>query len=385
MRFELDDTHNALYGHFRKLGEEILDNDIADRDRMGEFSRRDWLICAEHGLHGLLLPVEYGGGGHDPVGYVRAMEGMGHGGVDNGLMFSVGAHVLAVEVPIWLFGDEEQRRTYLPGLARGGLVGANAMSEPGSGSDALALVTTAERDGDGYRLNGRKVHVTNAPIADVFVVYATVQPQLGFTGVTAFLVERDDVGISVRDDDEKMGLRTAPWGVVDLVDCRIPASRRLGAEKQGSTIFARTMSWERALLAAPWLGVLAREIAACTAHARRRRQFGKHIGAFQSVTNRLVDMRIRWEVSRMLTYRAASELAAGEPGLFPEIAKLYTSEAAVEVLAHAMQVYGALGYTVAGRVERHLRDAYGATLSSGTSDLQRVIIAGRLGMTWPER
>jgi alkylation response protein AidB-like acyl-CoA dehydrogenase len=145
------------------------------------------------------------------------------------------------------------------------------------------------------------------------------------------------------------------------------------------------MSWERALLTAPWLGVLEREIEECTRHARRRRQFGRHIGAFQSVANRLVDMRIRWEVSRMLTYRAASELDAGEPGIFPEIAKLYTSEAAVEILAHAMQVYGALGYTVDGRVERHLRDAYGATLSSGTSDLQRVIIAGRLGTTWPEK
>ncbi|MEV4754492.1 acyl-CoA dehydrogenase family protein [Micromonospora sp. NPDC049559] len=384
MRFELDDTHNDLYDHFRRLCEGVLDKDVAVRDRAGEFSHREWLRCAEGGLHGLLLPTEYGGGGHGPVAYVRAMEAMGYGGVDNGLMMSVGAHVLAVAVPIWLFGDDEQRRTYLPGLAAGGLIGANAMSEPGSGSDALSLTATAMRDGAGYRLNGQKVYVTNGPIADVFVVYATVDPRLGFTGVTAFLIERGDAGLSVRVGSEKLGLRTAPWGIVDLVDCHIPASRRLGAEKQGGSIFAKTMSWERALLVAPWLGVLEREIEECVLHARRRRQFGKHIGSFQAVANRLVDMRIRWEVSRMLTYRAASELDGRDPGIYPEMAKLYVSEAAVGILSDAMQIYGALGYTVDGRVERHLRDAYGATLSSGTSDLQRLVIASRLGTTWPK-
>lgn len=383
MRFEWDDGHDERQDDFRRLGES-LSKDVAERDKAGVFGHDDWTLCAEHGVLGLPLPPAYGGGGCDPVEYVRAMEGFGHGCRDNGLLMAIGAHILAAEVPIWEFGDEDQRRTYLPPLAAGRLIGANAMTEPASGSDALALTTTAERDGGCYRLTGRKLYVTNAPVAGVFVVYATVGPELGFTGVTAFLVEPDDPGVSVRELPEKMGLRTTRWGEVELDGCRIPASRRLGAERQGGAIFARSMVWERALLLAPWLGVMRREIDECVRHCRRRRQFGKHIGHFQSVANRLVDMRIRWEISRMLIYRAAAELDRPGSGIFPEVGKLYVSEAAVEVFTSAMQIYGALGYTSDGRAERNLRDAHGMTIASGTSDLQRVIIAGKLGVTWPD-
>lgn len=384
MRFEWDDGEDGLYRDFRRLGEESLSKDVTERDRAGVFSHDDWMLCAERGALGLLLPPEYAGAGCDPVAYVRAMEGLGYGCLDNGLMMAMGAHILAAEVPVWKFGDEDQRRTYLPGLAAGRLIGANAMTEPDSGSDALSLATTAERDGGFYRLTGRKRYVTNAPVADVFVVYATVDPNLGFTGVTAFLVERGDPGVSVKEQAEKMGLRTARWGEVELDACRIPASRRLGAEKQGAAIFAQTMAWERALLLAPWLGVMRREIDECVRHCRRRRRFGKHIGHFQSVSNRIVDMRIRWEISRMLIYRAAAELDGPEPTIFPEVGKLYVSEAAAEIFTSAMQVYGALGYTADGRTERNLRDALGMTISSGTSDMQRVIISGKLGITWPD-
>lgn len=384
MRFEWDDDRDGLYRDFRRLGEEALSKDVAERDRAGVFGRDDWTLCAEHGLLGLMLPEEYGGGGRDPVEYVRAMEGLGHGCLDNGLMMAMGAHVLAAEVPIWRFGDEDQRRRYLPGLAAGRLIGANAMTEPGSGSDALSLATTAERDGGFYRLTGRKLYVTNAPVADVFVVYASVDRNLGFTGVTAFLVEPGDVGVSVKEQAEKMGLRTARWGEIELDGCRIPASRRLGAERQGGAVFARTMAWERSLLLAPWLGVLEREIDACVLHCRRRRQFGKHIGHFQSVSNRIVDMRIRWELARMLVYRAAAELGGPETTIFPEAGKLYVSEAAVEIFTSLTQIYGALGYSSDGHTERHLRDAVGMTISSGTSDMQRVVISGKLGITWPD-
>ncbi|MCP2342408.1 acyl-CoA dehydrogenase family protein [Actinomadura rupiterrae] len=384
MRFEWDDQADDLYRDLRRLGEETLSKDVAERDRAGEFGHEDWRLCAEHGVLGLLIPPEYGGAGRDPAAYARAMEGLGRGCGDNGLMMAIGAHVLAAEVPVWKFGDEEQRRRYLPGLASGRLIGANAMTEPDSGSDALSLSTTAERDGDSYRLTGRKLYVTNAPVADLFVVYATVGRNLGFTGVTAFLVERDDIGVSVKEQADKMGLRTARWGEVELDGCRVPASRRLGAERQGGTVFARTMAWERSLLLAPWLGVLEREFDEALRHCRRRRQFGKHIGHFQSVANRIVDMRIRWEASRMMLYRAASELDGPRATIFPEAAKLYVSEAAVEMLTSLAQLYGALGYSSEGRVERHLRDAFGMTISSGTSDMQRVVIAGKLGITWPD-
>lgn len=384
MRFEQDDSHDELYDLFRKLGETSLSKDVAAREQDGVFDPEDWRLCAEHGVQGLLLPTSYGGGGHNPAAYVRAMEGLGEGCLDNGLMMSLGAHILGVEVPLWQFGDERQRTAYLPGLASGELIGANAMSEPETGSDALALTTIAERDGDGYRITGRKLFVTNAPVADVFIVYATVDRSLGFTGVTAFLVERNAAGLSVRAGSEKMGLRTAPWGELELDGCRVSTTHRLGSEKQGSAVFARTMAWERALLLAPWLGVMRREIEECAQFCRRRRQFGKHIGHFQSVSNRLVDMWIRQEISRMLTYRAAAELEAVKPGVFPEVNKLYTSEAAAATFSEAMKIYGALGYTSEKRIERNLRDALGATISSGTSDMQRVIIAGWLNLAWPE-
>jgi alkylation response protein AidB-like acyl-CoA dehydrogenase len=384
MRTDQDESRDGLFEDFKRLGAE-LGRDVRERDRDGAFGHGDWKRAAEHGVQGLLVPELYGGSGRGPAEYVRVMEGLGYGCADNGLFLALGAHILAVEMPLVEFGTADQHRAYLPALAGGQAVGANAMTEPTTGSDALALATRAERDGDGYVLNGLKRYVTNAPVADLFVVYATVAPALGFTGVTAFLVERGDAGLAVREGEEKLGLRTAAWGEVELTDCRIPDSRRLGAEKQGSGIFARTMAWERALILAPWLGVMQREIDECIGYARRRRQFGRHIGHFQAVAHRLVDMRIRWEIARLTTYRAAAGLADGEPGIFPELNKLYTSEAAVEVCSQALQIHGALGYTGASRAGRNLRDAIGMTISSGTSDMQRNIIAGRLGLAWPER
>lgn len=383
MRLEWNDEQNQLYESYDNLGEKLLSQDVAEREKAGVLSRSDWRLCAENGVQRLIIPSEYGGDGCGPVTYARAMEGLGHGCSDNGLLMSLGAHILAVEVPIWQFGNERQRRTYLPELGAGRLIGGHAITEADAGSDALAVRTTAERDGAAYRITGAKRYVTNAPLADVFIVYATVDPALGFTGVTAFLVQRDDPGVAVRTGNEKMGLRTAPWGDVELDGCRIPADRRLGAEKQGSSILARTMMWERTLLLAPWLGVLHREIDECFRHCRQRRQFGRVIGQFQSMSNRLVDMWMRLELARMLVHRAAAELAADRSGVFPEMAKLYTSEAAVEIFTSAVQVYGALGYTADGRVERNLRDAIGITISSGTSDIQRMIMAGRLGISLP--
>jgi alkylation response protein AidB-like acyl-CoA dehydrogenase len=385
MRVDLTGPWKELYERFREFGEKSLSTDVVERDRTGTFAEDDWRLCAEQGVQGLMLPAAYGGADADAAAYARAMEGLGYGCLDNGLLMALGAHILAVQLPILEFGDDDQRRRYLPELASGRLIGANAMSEPGSGSDAMALACTAERDGDGYRLTGNKRYVTNAPTAGAFLVYATIDSRLGFTGVTAFLVERDDPGLSVRDGSERMGLRTAPWGELEFDGCRIPATRRLGAEKQGSRIFARTMAWERTLLLAPWLGVMQREIERCVDFSRRRRQFGRHIGHYQSVSNRLVDTWIRYEASRMFIYRATDHLSAGGAGPLPEAAKLFAGDAVVQTFQDLLQVYGALGYTKQGRVERHVRDALGMSLSSGTADLQRLVIADGLGITQPHR
>jgi alkylation response protein AidB-like acyl-CoA dehydrogenase len=374
--------HERLAGVGAQLG-----GDLIERDRSERFDRKDWTRLAEQSVFALPIPREYGGLAETPVTCAHALEGLGRGCRDNGLLVGAGAHIWAVELPIWKFGTQAQCRHYLPRLIDGRMIGAHAITEADAGSDALAMSATADRDGDLYLLNGQKRFVTNAPVADVFLVYATVNPKLGFTGVTAFLVHRDQPGLTVETTFEKSGLRTMPWGEVTLTNCRIPASQRLGREKQGGQVFATTMAWERSLILAPLLGAMRRQIDACVEHARTRRQFGKPIGKLQSVSNAIVDMHVRLEAARMLTYRAAAELASGSPAPprspLPEIAKLYTSEAAVETFLAAIQVFGGYGYTVNAEIERNLRDAIGTRISSGTSDVQRFLIAAKLGVLDP--
>jgi len=380
VKLSWDEEQIDLGERMRALGSE-LGADLDARESSRRLHPDDWQRCARAGVLGLAVPREYGGLGLDPTTCALAMEGLGRGCRDNGLLISLGAHIWAVELPIREFGTAEQKQRYLPGLCDGRLVGAHAITEPATGSDAMALTARARRDGDHYVLDGTKRFVTNAPIADVFIVYATVDPTLGFTGVTAFLVDRDQPGLTVESRYEKAGLKTSPWGELTLDGCRVPATHRLGAEKQGSRILRTTMDWERALILAPLLGTMARQIEECVAYAKSRDQFGHNIGRFQSVSNRIADMQVRLEAARLLTYRAAWDLGCGTMSIFSEAAQLETSESAVTTFLEAMQVYGGLGYTTDTDVERNLRDALGTRISSGTSDLQRLVLAEKLGVT----
>ncbi len=380
MKLSWDEEQVNLGERMRALGAE-LGGDLEAREQSRRLHPDDWQRCARGGVLGLAVPREYGGLGLAPTTCALAMEGLGRGCRDNGLLISLGAHIWAVELPIREFGTAEQKQRYLPALCDGRFVGAHAITEPESGSDAMALTARARRDGDHYVLDGTKRFVTNAPIADVFIVYATVDPDLGFTGVTAFLVDRDQPGLTVESRYEKAGLKTSPWGELRLDGCRVPAAQRLGAEKQGSRILRTTMDWERALILAPLLGTMARQIEQCVAHAKSREQFGHNIGRFQSVSNRIADMQVRLEAARLLTYRAAWDLECGTTSIFSEAAQLEASESAVTTFLDAMQVYGGLGYTTDTDVERNLRDALGTRISSGTSDLQRLVLAEKLGVT----
>lgn len=380
MNLDPTEEQTALADRFRRLGRD-LGADLPARERTGTLQPGDWQRCADAGVLGLPVPRAYGGLGLNPLTCALALEGLGEGCRDNGLMIALGAHIWAAEIPLLLFGSEEQKNRYLPGLCDGRLIGAHAITEAGSGSDALSLTATARRDGDHYVLDGAKRFVTNAPLADVFLVYATVNPALGFTGVTAFLVERGHAGLTVETRYEKAGLRTAPWGEITLSGCRVPLSARLGAEKQGSRILAATMAWERSLILAPLLGAMGRQIDDCVQYARTREQFGRNIGKFQSVSHRIVEMRIRLDEARLLTHRAAWDLERDVASHYAEAAQLRTSESAVETFLDALQVYGGLGYTTDTDVERNLRDALGTRISSGTSDMQRLVIAEKLGLT----
>jgi alkylation response protein AidB-like acyl-CoA dehydrogenase len=358
-----------------------LCDDVVSRDRESQFERPLWQKCADFGVLGMPIPVEYGGQGMGLTDLIAVMEGLGYGAKDQGLIFSLNAHLWTNSIPILIYGTDAQKRRYLPGLCDGSLLGANAASEPNAGSDIFAMRTTATRDGDTYVLNGAKTFVTNAPAADLFVAYATVNPAAGLMGITGFIIERSTPGLTVGPHMDKMGLRTSPMSEVIFQDCRVPADNRLGREGRGAQVFECSMEWERGSILASCLGVMRRQLEQCTAHARTRKQFGKPISKFQAVANRLVDMKVRLDTCRPLVYRIGLLKDRGQDAtLEAAIAKLHVSQSFVQSSLDAIQVYGGYGYMTEQQIERDLRDAVGGTIYSGTSDIQRNIIAKRMGL-----
>ena len=351
----------------------------ADRDET--FDRDGWKACANFGVLGMAIPREYGGLGLGLTPLLAVMEGLGYGTRDQGLLFSINAHLWTNSVPLVLYGTEEQKQRYLPGLCDGTLIGANGASEPDAGSDIFSMRTRAVRDGDVYVLNGAKTFVTNAPVADLVVAYATLDPKLGATGVTAFIIERDTPGMTVGRPLDKMGLRTSPMAELIFEDCRVPVANRLGREGRGVLVFESSMEWERGCILATCLGVMRRQLETCLAHARSRKQFGKPIGKFQSVANKIVDMKVRLDTCRPLVYRIGALKDQNKPAVQEAaIAKLHVSDCFVKSSLDAVQVFGGYGYMTEQEIERDLRDAVGSSLYSGTSEIQRNIIASSLGL-----
>jgi alkylation response protein AidB-like acyl-CoA dehydrogenase len=358
-----------------------LDQDLAAREDAGEFSPRAWRACAKFGIQGLPIPAELGGGGADILTTVLVMEALGYGCHDNGLIFSLNAQLWSLELPLVKFGTPAQQQAYLPGLMSGDLIGVHAMTEPDSGSDAFSMRTRVERKGDGYLLNGTKLYITNAPVSDVVLVFAAHPDKPKMVGISAFLVEKGTPGFSVTRGMDKMGLRTSPMGEVVLDDCLVPAENRLGAEGAGMAIFNSSMTWERSCILASALGVMQRQLEACVEYARARKQFGQPIGKFQAVADKVADMYLRLEAARLLVYQAAWLGQQGKSVLAEAAAaKLFTSEAWIASSLDAIQVHGAYGYMKESGIERDLRDAIASTIYSGTSEIQRVILARMLGL-----
>jgi alkylation response protein AidB-like acyl-CoA dehydrogenase len=358
-----------------------LNGSLRERDKHGEFNHIGWKKCAEFGIHGLPIPREYGGIGADPLTTVGVLESLGYGCKDNGLIFSINAHMWTMEVPLLEFGTEEQKRKYLPALCCGDLIGGNAMSEPGSGSDAYALQTTAERRGDKYVLNGSKTFVSNGPVCDLIIVYANVDRSKGPNGISGFLVEKNFSGFKVSRELEKMGLRTSPMAELFFENCEVPVENRLGREGNGKNLFTYSMNWERSFILASAIGAMQRLLEASISYANSRKQFGQSIGKFQLVATKIVDMKMRLEEARAALYRAAWLHSKGR-SIFLEaaLAKLTISENWVRCAEDAIQVHGGYGYMAEAELERELRDALGSKIYSGTSEIQRVIVASLLGL-----
>jgi alkylation response protein AidB-like acyl-CoA dehydrogenase len=381
MEFELSEEQQQLQNAAIEFARLELNDDVIRRDRDEIFSHQGWKACARFGVQGLPVPAEYGGMGLGITEAIAVMEGLGYGARDQGLLFSLNAHLWTATLPILVYGTEEQRKKYLPGLAGDALIGANGTSEPDAGSDVFAMRTRAEKKGDHYLLTGTKTFVSNAPVANLFVVYATIDASLGPMGITAFVVDRDTPGLSVTRKLEKMGLRTSPMAEVIFENCVVPAGNRLGREGRGVAIFECSMEWERGCILANYLGLMRRQLESCIEHVRNRRQFGKPIGKFQSVANRVVDMKVRLDACRPLVYRIGRLKQMNKPAVLESsVAKLFVSESLVKSCQDALQIHGGYGYMVEQGIERDLRDALGSTLYSGTTEIQRNIIANSLGI-----
>lgn len=382
MDFTFTSEQKLLRDSIVKFARGELNHDVIERDRAQTFSRELWRQCAAVGLLGLPVPEEYGGSGADPLSCAIALEALGYGCRDGGLVFSICAHVLACVVPVWQHGSAAQKERYLRGLCDGTLVGAHAITEPDSGSDTFAMRLRAERVGSGWRLNGSKTFISNGPVADVVVLFAVTDPDKGFHGgVTGFLVERGVAGFSSGQKFAKMGLRTSPVGELVFQDVLVPDEAVLGAVGGGASVFGTAMDWERSLLVAAHVGTIERLLETSITYARTRSQFGQTIGKFQAVAHKIADMKVQLEAARLLVYRTASRLTTtGSISLDAAITKLFVSESLVRASLDAVQLHGGYGFMEEYEVERALRDAIGSTLYSGTSEMQRNIIGRWLGL-----
>lgn len=382
MDFAPTPEQRALREEIVRFAQNELNDRLIERDRDQVFPRELWLKCGEIGLPGLPVPEEYGGSGMDSLTTAIALEALGYGCRDSGFVFSVCAHLLSCVVPIWKHGNDEQRRRWLPGLCNGTLIGVHAMSEPGSGSDAFNLATTAVAADGGFRINGTKTFITNGPVADLVIVFAATDKAKGFHGgVTAFLVDKDVAGFKSSQKIEKMGLRTSPFGELVFEDAWVPAPAVLGSVGGGATMFTQSMDWERVCLFAGHVGTMERLLETAVQYARTRTQFGQAIGKFQAISHRIADMKVRLEAARLLTYRAAWQLERSRTvSLDAAMAKLFVSESLVQTAIDTLQVHGGYGYCTEYEIERAVRDALGSTIYSGTSEMQRTIIARWLGL-----
>jgi alkylation response protein AidB-like acyl-CoA dehydrogenase len=381
VEFTLTDDQRRLRDAVVRFSTEELNDDLIQRDAESAFSLEAWKKCAAVGLQGLSVPEEYGGASADALTIIVAMEALGYGCRDNGLIFSLNAQMWSCETPIARFGSEEQKRRYLPGLCDGSLIGVQCMTEPGSGSDAFSMRATGRRTDGGFVLNGTKTFITNAPVADVFVVFVSTDPAKGFAGVSAFLVDRDMYGVTVGAPFHKMGLRTSPMSEVVFTGCEVTSSALLGPEGAGAAIFNHSMDWERSCILASAVGTMQRQLERAIAYAKERKQFGQPIGKFEAVSHRIAEMKLRLETSRLLMYRLGWLKQNGKPApLDSALVKLHLSESFLRSSLDTLQIHGGYGYMTESEIEREVRDAVASSIYSGTSDIQRNLIAAHLGL-----
>lgn len=380
LRGDMDFAIPDEYIQFRDSVYQFSRDRLAPRaealDREGAFGWDNWRDMAEMGLLGLPFPEAYGGSQASPLATCLAMEAMAHAGVDSGTTLSWGAHTILCGVPIWLLGSEEQKKRYLPKLASGEWIGGFGLTEPGSGSDAAAMKTTAVKRGDRWILNGSKMFITNGPIGHVFIVFAVTDKAAGNKGISAFIVEKGFPGFSAGKELKKMGHRTSPTSELVFDQCEVPEENLLGPLHLGFLAVGKeTLEWERSCMIAPIVGGMEFLLEQCITYAKQRQQFGQPIAHFQAIQQKLANMKVALEASRLLIYRVAWLKEQGRSAMLEaSIAKLFVTERMLKVVDDAVQIFGGYGYIHEYPVERAYRDAKLGTIGAGTSEVQKMII-----------
>ena len=357
---------------------------VEEFERQERFDFESFRKLAEFGIMGLHFPERYGGSGADIVTTVMAGEALGEAGVDGGLALSYGAHTFLCADTIYQHGTEEQKERYLPGLISGKWIGCMALTEPDAGSDVASIKTKAARKGNYYILNGRKTFITNGPIADVAVVYARTGPEIGHKGISAFIVEKGAEGFSSGSLLRKMGVRTSLTSELIFEDCKVPEENLLGREGEGFRMAMQTVEWDRSALLAPFVGGMSYVLNRCIRYAKERVQFGRAIGAFAAIKEKIADIKIFIEAARTLIYRIACFKDQGRPinPMESAVAKLFVGDYSLIPANNAITLHGGYGYCSEYMVERYFRDSRLAPIGGGTSEIQKMIIAKALRDGW---
>jgi butyryl-CoA dehydrogenase len=377
MCFDLSEEHLMIQETIRKFAENEVAPGAAERDRTQEFPKDILKKLGELGFLGINTPQEYGGAGLDSISYAIVIEELSRVCASTGVTASV--QNTLVQFPLYRYGSEELKKKYLPALASGQKIGAYCLTEPGSGSDAGSLQTTAVREGDFYFLNGQKVFVTNGIAADVYIVYATVDRTKGHKGITAFVVERDFPGFKIVRKEELLGVRASGTAQLAFENCKVPASNRIGEEGIGFKIALSTLDCGRISIGAQAVGIAQGAYEAALKYAKERQQFGQPIANFQFVQGMLVEMLTNIQAARLLVYYASYLKDKNVPFTREaSMAKYFASTMAEKATSMALQIHGGYGYTKDYPVERFYRDARVTEIYEGTSEVQKIVIARSL-------
>jgi butyryl-CoA dehydrogenase len=374
MDFKLTDEQELIREAVREFAEAEVAPIAAELDRDHRFPYELLPKMAELNLMGMPYPEKLGGAGADHVSYVIAVEELARACASTATILC--AHSTLATWPVYHFGNEEQHERFLRDMASGRRLGAFALTEPAAGSDVGAGTMTAVRKGDEYILNGSKIFITNAPYADIYIVFAMTDPAAGSRGMSAFIVKKDTPGFTVGEAERKLGIRGSSTPPIYFADCRIPKENLLDGEGNGFKVAMQTLDGGRIGIAAQALGIGQAALDASVAYAKERVQFGKPIATLQAVQWMIADMATELDAVRLLVYRAASNQDNGRPyATEGAMAKLFASETATRVAGKAIQIHGGYGYTGSYPVERNYRDAKITEIYEGTSEVQRMVIA----------